>query len=171
MWDFFLIVACLIVVCLIVFNGYHIRQLRYRIFPAPWTKSSCVCVCVCMRAHMHTRLVTQPWLTLCNSMDCSPPGFSVHGIFQARILERLPFPPPRDLPDPGMEPTYLSPPALADGFFTPAPPGKSSSAGQSDLGQGFSTALLLKTWPFVSCGRYAFCNRRCLSVSLAPIAS
>ena len=25
--------------------------------------------------------------TLCNPMDCSPPGFSVHGMFQARILE------------------------------------------------------------------------------------
>ena len=26
-------------------------------------------------------------LTLCDSMDCSPPGLSVHGISQARILE------------------------------------------------------------------------------------
>ena len=25
--------------------------------------------------------------TLCNPMDCSPPGSSVHGIFQARVLE------------------------------------------------------------------------------------
>ena len=32
-------------------------------------------------------LVTQLFLTLCDPMDCSPPGFSVHGIFQARILE------------------------------------------------------------------------------------
>ena len=31
--------------------------------------------------------VAQSSLTLCNPMDCSPPGFSVHGIFQARILE------------------------------------------------------------------------------------
>ena len=29
----------------------------------------------------------QSCLTLCDSMDCSPPGSSVHGIFQARILE------------------------------------------------------------------------------------
>ena len=28
-------------------------------------------------------------LTLCNPMDCSPPGSSVHGILQARILERV----------------------------------------------------------------------------------
>ena len=32
-------------------------------------------------------LVTQSCPTLCNPTDCSPPGFSVHGIFQARILE------------------------------------------------------------------------------------
>ena len=31
--------------------------------------------------------VTQSWLTICNSMHCSPLGSSVHGIFQARILE------------------------------------------------------------------------------------
>ena len=32
-------------------------------------------------------LVTQWCLTLFDPMDCSPPGFSVHGILQARILE------------------------------------------------------------------------------------
>ena len=30
----------------------------------------------------------------------------------------LPFPPPEDLPNPGIEPTSLMSPALADGFFT-----------------------------------------------------
>ena len=48
----------------------------------------CVCVCVCTRtrACVHTKLL-QSCPTLCNPMDCSPPGFSVHGILQARILE------------------------------------------------------------------------------------
>ena len=32
-------------------------------------------------------LVTQSWPTLCNPVECSPPGSSVHGILQARILE------------------------------------------------------------------------------------
>ena len=32
-------------------------------------------------------LVTQLCLTLCDSVDCSPPGSSVHGILQARIVE------------------------------------------------------------------------------------
>ena len=31
--------------------------------------------------------VTQSCLTLCDPMDCSPPGFSIHGIFQALVLE------------------------------------------------------------------------------------
>ena len=30
--------------------------------------------------------VAQSCLTLCDPMDCSPPGFSVHGIFQAKVL-------------------------------------------------------------------------------------
>ena len=33
------------------------------------------------------REVAQSYLTLSNPMDCSPPGSSVHGIFQARVLE------------------------------------------------------------------------------------
>ena len=36
-------------------------------------------------------LVTESSLILFNSMDCSPPGPSVHGILQARILSGLPF--------------------------------------------------------------------------------
>ena len=36
-------------------------------------------------------------------MDCSLPGFSLHGISQARILSGEPFPSPGDLPDPGIE--------------------------------------------------------------------
>ena len=35
-----------------------------------------------------TRLL-QSRLTLCNPMDCSPPGSYVHGILQARILESV----------------------------------------------------------------------------------
>ena len=42
----------------------------------------CVCVCVC----------AQLCLTLCNPMDCSPPGSSVHGISQARILKWVAIP-------------------------------------------------------------------------------
>ena len=54
-------------------------------------------------------------------MDCSPPGSSVHGIVQARILEWVAISPPGDLPNQGIEPAS---PALADVFFTTEPPGK-----------------------------------------------
>ena len=37
-------------------------------------------------------------LTLCDPMDCSPPGSSVHGILQARILEWVAMPSSRVLP-------------------------------------------------------------------------
>ena len=37
-------------------------------------------------------LVAQSCPTLCDPMDCSPPGSSVHGILQARILERVAIP-------------------------------------------------------------------------------
>ena len=38
--------------------------------------------------------------TLCDPIDNRSPVSSVHGIFQARILELLPFPSPGDLPNP-----------------------------------------------------------------------
>ena len=60
-------------------------------------------------------LVAQSYPTLCDPVDCSLPVSSVHGIFQGRILEWVPFPSSGDLPDPGIEPTS---PALTGGFFT-----------------------------------------------------
>ena len=63
-------------------------------------------------------------LSLCNHMNCSPPDSSVHGIFQARILEWVPFPPPGVLPDPGIEPKSPEPTALAGGFFPTEPDAK-----------------------------------------------
>ena len=36
-------------------------------------------------------LVAQSWPTLCDPMDCSPPGSTVHEIFQTRILEWVSF--------------------------------------------------------------------------------
>ena len=62
--------------------------------------------------------VVQLCLILCNPMDCSPPGSSVHGISQARILEQVVIPYSRALPNPGIKPASLVSPALAGGFFT-----------------------------------------------------
>jgi len=57
----------------------------------------------------------QSCLALCDPVDCSPPGFSVHWILQAGILGWVPCPPSGDLPEPGIEPAS---PALAGGFLT-----------------------------------------------------
>ena len=70
--------------------------------------------------------VAQLCLTLCDPMDCSPPGSSVQGILQARI--RLPFPSPWDLPDPEHKPTFPVSPALTSRFFTTKPPRKPNTA-------------------------------------------
>ena len=50
--------------------------------------------------------VTQSCPTLCYSMDCSPPGFFIHGVFQARILGWVAISFPGDLPHSGIEPSF-----------------------------------------------------------------
>ena len=44
---------------------------------------------------------------LCDPIDCSPPAFSVHGVFKQEYWSRLPFPTPGDLPGQGIEPASL----------------------------------------------------------------
>ena len=54
----------------------------------------------------------QSCLTLCDLMDRSPLGSSVHGMLQARILEWVAVPSSRDLLDPGVKPVSCAAPAL-----------------------------------------------------------
>ena len=54
------------------------NHFSYKKEKLPCIYVGCVCVCV---------LITQSCPTLYNPMDCSPPGFSVHEILQARIQE------------------------------------------------------------------------------------
>ena len=42
--------------------------------------------------------------SLCNSMNCSSPGSSLHGIFRQEYWSRVAFAIPGDLPDPGIKP-------------------------------------------------------------------
>ena len=69
----------------------------------------CVCVYVCVKS-------LQLHLTLCDVMDCSPPG--LQGFSRQEYWTGLPCPPPGDLPNPGIETASLKSPALAGGFFT-----------------------------------------------------
>ena len=60
--------------------------------PCPWdspgknTGVGCHFLLKCMKVKSESE-VTQSCPTLSDSMDCSPPGFSVHGISQSRVLE------------------------------------------------------------------------------------
>ena len=73
----------------------------------------------------------QSCLTLYNPMGCSPPGSSVHGIFQARYWSGLPCPPPGDLPNPGIKCTIPAAPPLQADSFTAEPLGKPSAVNQT----------------------------------------
>ena len=67
------------------------RQQRNRL-PHPWdspgknTRVGCHLLLQCMKVKSESE-VTQSCPTLSDPMDCSLPGSSVHGIFQARVLE------------------------------------------------------------------------------------
>ena len=57
-------------------------------------------------------LVAKLCLTLCNPMDCNPPGPLSMGFPRQEYCSELPSPPPGDLPDPGIEPASPSSSAL-----------------------------------------------------------
>ena len=79
-----------------------------------------VLISLCMKAKVKV-LVTQSCLTLCDLMDCHPPGSSVHGILRPEYWSGLPFPSPGDLPNPGTEPRS---PTLQAYSLLSEPPGK-----------------------------------------------
>ena len=66
--------------------------------------------------------------TLCDPMDCSLPGSSVHGIFRQEYWSGMPFPSPGHLPNPGMEPRS---PTLQVDSLPAEPPGKPKSERES----------------------------------------
>ena len=71
--------------------------------PQQRTADHCIDMVV---ACMHAKLL-QSCLTLCDPMDYSQSGSSVHGFSRQEYWSRLPCHPPGDLPDPGMEPMSL----------------------------------------------------------------
>ena len=73
------------------------------------------------KSTMRACSLLQACLTLCDPMDCSPPGSSVHGILQARILEWVAIPHSRGSFQ-SRDRTHVF--YIASGFFTAEPPGK-----------------------------------------------
>ena len=78
-------------------------------FPC-WGTRTLLHVILCILRHF-----SRVWL--CNPIDCSPPGTSVHGILQARILQWIAISPSRGPSWPRNAPLALRS-ALAGGFFT-----------------------------------------------------
>ena len=72
---------------------------------------------------VHACLVAQSCLTLCDTVDCSPPGSSVHGILQARRLEWVTISSSRGSSRPRDRPRS---PALQADTLTSEPLGKST---------------------------------------------
>ena len=70
----------------------------------------CLCITDSLCCTPETNIVSQLCVcvqscpNLCNSLDHSPSGSSIHGISQVRILKWIAFPPPGDLPNPGIKP-------------------------------------------------------------------
>ena len=85
----------------------------------------------------------QLYPTLCNSMNCSLSGSSVHGISQARMLEWVAFPSPGHLPNPGIEAVSLMSPALVGGFFTTSATWEAHVRVSQSLNMIFSESLFL----------------------------
>ena len=88
---------------------------------------SIVCVLSCFSP---VQLFLTPW-TVAHQAPLSM-GFS-----RQEYWKGLPFPSPGDLPNPGIEPAALMPPASADGFFTTsAPPGEAQLQSQQEPNTG-----------------------------------
>ena len=86
------ICCCCCCISLVVSNSMRPHRWQSTRLPCPWdspgknTRVSCHFLQQCMKVKSESE-VTQSCLTLSNPMDCSPPSSSVHGIFQARVLE------------------------------------------------------------------------------------
>ena len=88
-------------------------------------------------------LCAQSCPTVCDPMDCSPPGSSVHGISQVRILEWIAISSSGGFSDPWIE---LVSPALVGKSFTTESLGKPICIHISTLLNSFPTLVITEHW-------------------------
>ena len=102
--------------------------MRYTCVPCSlWLSILNIAVCtwdIIFNIHIYSifwkwKSLSHVWL--CDAMDCSLPGSSVHGLLQARILEWVTIPSPGDLSNPGIEPRS---PTLQEDSLPSESPGK-----------------------------------------------
>ena len=88
------------------------------------TVHSTIIMHVCLHAPVHVCSVVQSCPTLCDPMNNTPPRSSVHGVFQARILEWVATSYFRGTSQPRDRTPGFSVSCTAGRFFTTEPPGK-----------------------------------------------
>ena len=113
-------------------------------------------------AHAHAHGHAQSCPTLCNPVEYSLPGSSVLGIFQARILEWVSISSSRV--SPGIDPTSLSSPALAGGFFITSATWEVQEARECE-GSSFFLRIILfiylwLCWVFVAAQAFSSCGKQ-----------
>ena len=103
----------------------HCRQVLYHLSTRE-VHTMCVCVYTYIYTYTSMRAKSlQLCSTLCDPMDCSPPGSSVHRILQAGTLEWVAMPSYRGTFQPRDRIHVFCSYCIAGGFFTAKPPGKS----------------------------------------------
>ena len=118
--------------------------------PRPWdspgknTGVGCHFLLQCMKVKSESE-VTQSCPTLCDPMDCSPPGSSIHGIFQARVLEWVTI---ASLVDPQVlyPETYFVSSTLAWKIPWTEEPGRLQSMGSLRVRHDLATSISLFTF-------------------------
>ena len=85
-------ITCCCEVASVVSDSVQPHRRQPTRLPRPWdspgknTGVGCHFLLQCMKVKSESE-VAESCLTLSDPMDCGPPGFSIHGIFQARVLE------------------------------------------------------------------------------------
>ena len=93
----------------------RILTTSYAHFHAVFVSYNLVWIYMCIYIHAKL-LLSCP--TLCDPMDCSPPGSADHGFSRQEYWSGLPRPLPAVLPDSEVEPTWLTSPTWADRRLT-----------------------------------------------------
>ena len=79
---------------------------------------------IVMHALCSVAVVMSNCIDCCNPVDCSPPGSSVHGILQTRIVKWIAMPFSKGSSQPGSRDRVSCISDIAGRFFTAEPPGK-----------------------------------------------
>ena len=110
-------------------------------------KPSLVLMCACLVASV----MSESCLTLCDTMDCSLPGSSVHGILQARILEWVARSSSRGTPNTGIRLASLTSPAWAGRFFTTSATWEAPKYSQNICIHVINRQYMTQICTFISC--------------------